>query len=533
MKMALSEIKPDHRIVDQTEGQKIDSALFLEELAPEDGRPHWEEQDVAIEFKSNDSSNRHDPFDDTKDSAFPNAEALHRQKSRGQIINYAENIFGVQHRTHLFMLFFIGRRARVMRWDRGGVITTEAFDYYIEWKKMCRIFQRLAILALHARRHLGIDLTATRIRSGDPAWDTMEDAAKERSSDVDHRERRIRSTALTGPFIFKYERDLFRGSIERDWPRYELGVPCAAGARKFLVGRPTFRAKGMVGRGTRGYVAYESATQRFYWLKDTWRARYDGLKQEGSVVEILNGLNIPNVPTVACHGDLQDQVTITHRYWKAVQPKDDSSTTTSRPAATSAHSQPTSVASTLRTLVNPDASSLRVPPDVKTTTSSIDAGPRNKRKRQPDDETDPIEPSEDATQTKSSKSHIRKHQHYRYVMEEVCLPLSDVPSGRHLAIFMLDCLNGEPHATFIYTSTDELAAHRLALTNASMLHRDISGGNILIRPKVVKTQGVRQMRWTGLLADWEMAKLMTMVRTPRQPERTVSGHSYSSVPSQR
>ena len=118
-------------------------------------------------------------------------------------------------------------------------------------------------------------------------------------------------------------------------------------------------------------------------------------------------------------------------------------------------------------------------------------------------------------------------------MEEVCLPLSDVPSGRHLAIFMLDCLNGEPHATFVYTSTDELAAHRLALTNASMLHRDISGGNILIRPKVVKTQGVRQMRWTGLLADWEMAKLMTMVRTPRQPERTVSGHSYSSVPSQR
>ena len=60
-----------------------------------------------------------------------------------------------------------------------------------------------------------------------------------------------------------------------------------------------------------------------------------------------------------------------------------------------------------------------------------------------------------------------------------------------------------------------------------MLHRDISGGNLLILPQIIELQGRRYVSWKGLLCDWEMAKPVVSARTsrgldrPRQPERTV------------
>ncbi|EJF59486.1 hypothetical protein DICSQDRAFT_21808, partial [Dichomitus squalens LYAD-421 SS1] len=55
-----------------------------------------------------------------------------------------------------------------------------------------------------------------------------------------------------------------------------------------------------------------------------------------------------------------------------------------------------------------------------------------------------------------------------------------------------------------------------------LLHRDISGGNILILPKVSKEEdGTRALKWTGILVDWEMSKpLQNTASRPRQPERT-------------
>ena len=74
--------------------------------------------------------------------------------------------------------------------------------------------------------------------------------------------------------------------------------------------------------------------------------------------------------------------------------------------------------------------------------------------------------------------------------------------------------------------TASCTAHYEAATNdvAPVLHRDISGGNILILPKGVDGAGTRELVWTGLLCDWEMAKSTVRgdLTMPRQPERTVS-----------
>ncbi|KAI1786029.1 hypothetical protein LXA43DRAFT_840492, partial [Ganoderma leucocontextum] len=71
--------------------------------------------------------------------------------------------------------------------------------------------------------------------------------------------------------------------------------------------------------------------------------------------------------------------------------------------------------------------------------------------------------------------------HYRIVIKEICLPLTEFRSFSELAgIFR-----------------DALCAHLGAWEGAKILHRDMSVGNILIDPTTRR----------GMLIDWEMSRL--------------------------
>ena len=58
--------------------------------------------------------------------------------------------------------------------------------------------------------------------------------------------------------------------------------------------------------------------------------------------------------------------------------------------------------------------------------------------------------------------------------------------------------------------TDTFVAHYHAATNPDtrILHCDISGGNILIYPKVKRDSDGNDpvLIWTGILTDWELSK---------------------------
>ena len=76
--------------------------------------------------------------------------------------------------------------------------------------------------------------------------------------------------------------------------------------------------------------------------------------------------------------------------------------------------------------------------------------------------------------------------------------------------------------------TSGFAAHYQAATNPQtrLLHRDISGGNILIYPKVKRdNDGTKcTIVWTGLLVDWELSKPVDDDQAPSkasQAERMV------------
>ncbi|TBU23667.1 hypothetical protein BD311DRAFT_791495 [Dichomitus squalens] len=103
-----------------------------------------------------------------------------------------------------------------------------------------------------------------------------------------------------------------------------LEVPDGDKKWLFLICRPIFVAKGLTGRGTRGFVSLEYDTarscrpDRFVFLKDVWWIKYDDLRPEGDILAELNGAHVEHVPTLLCRGDIGEPVqeTMTPKYWE-------------------------------------------------------------------------------------------------------------------------------------------------------------------------------------------------------------------------
>ncbi|KAI1781859.1 hypothetical protein LXA43DRAFT_1105197 [Ganoderma leucocontextum] len=527
--------------------QKIDAAFFRAKDAPKDGRPHWPDQVVPVEFKSRKKGNIRDPFDDPKedggeeveeeeDGAGPKgdeedeedelpedeppelqetaddddddddphapapdqfeATSYTRKAVRGQLTSYVDLLSSVQHRVATFMLFIIGRRFRILRWDRAGVIVTPSIDYVENWKPLCEFLRRISSLP---NDKLGFDPTATRLSSGDAEWSDMDDLAVALKSDVDSTPRVLQAGELesegedAAKVVFDYQRKLFAKSIaDPRWPRYKLQVHDDAAPRDFLVGKPVFCAHGAIGRGTRGYIAVDRATDLFVWLKDAWRASYNLVEQEGLILQRINATpDIPGVPTVVCHGDVGKQRTATAAWWERKNPL----------PQPDASSQPAS-----RSLSQKSKKANPSPASVCENTSRV-AQLRTKRKLE-DDSSDAPDSEADSTPDFRADCLIRRHKHYRLVVREVCMTLKNFKNGKQLAQIISDCLT----------------THHLVATHDGLkiLHRDITDDNIVIFPKAEIVGNVRKLVWKGILADWEISKpiVMDAPARARQPERT-------------
>ncbi|PIL32489.1 hypothetical protein GSI_05192 [Ganoderma sinense ZZ0214-1] len=430
---------------------KSDAAIFRSEQPST--RPSWCDQRIPVAFNSHFVGS--DPFDKAEyDDEYGEIQA-ERVKVLNRITAVVELLFAAQHRVFLFFLLVIGRRFRLLRWDRAGVVSTPSIDYCDEPGVLCNFLWRLSHFDDAA---LGFDPSATRVLRGDVDFLQMDFAALKNANDVDHTERVLLENESTDTSTFEYARTMFRDSLAVDWPRYKVQVPRGHMQRAFLVCRPTFRANGVFGCGTRSYVALDCKTGRFVWLKDSWRAAHVLTGTEGDVLQSLNDAGIQNVPTLLCHGDIQDQTTITGEWWERAQ--------------------------TLSPLPSP-SSVLSFTSSSHTLTASTSPSSK-KRKRIEDD-------AEDATSYPQTAGPLRQHTHYRIVVAEVALPLKDFRNGKQLASVVLDAIK----------------AHHQATTNPKtrLLHRDVSGGNILIYPRVKRNgDDVNAMTWCGILSDWELAK---------------------------
>ncbi|KAI0333040.1 hypothetical protein GY45DRAFT_375334 [Cubamyces sp. BRFM 1775] len=227
-------------------------------------------------------------------------------------------VFEHQRRVHLFTLFISDETALINRWDRSGVVETAPFNFVEHPELLGRFVWRFARMSAEQRGH---DPTATRIDPDSAEYRLMEERATPPQAVA-------RASGHDDDIVpGDHARAAFAKSLKGGGVCWRLEVDDAhKGTRYFLVGRPHYVASGIVGRGTQTFVAIDQADPQgpFVYLKDVWRITSMGLEQEGRILERLNsnddGGPVPFVPTVRCHGDVENQQTCSQKIWRKKHP---------------------------------------------------------------------------------------------------------------------------------------------------------------------------------------------------------------------
>ena len=227
--------------------------------------------DSHVEFKFHSTD---DPFDDglgiLKDTD-------HARETLGQITTYANAVLGNQFRTALYTLLIIKDKARILRWDRSGVIYTSAFAYAQE-------------------DHLS-----------EFWWRYSRSTRDQRGHDTSVCALSLEETAL-----YRVHKGLETGRLFSLEVKNSENVDCEDVDSCYIVGVPFTKGHvSLTGRATRCFTAYDVERKQSVLLKDTWRVLATGIVPEGDIYKKLEKANVPHVPKCLASGDVDEQTTVT------------------------------------------------------------------------------------------------------------------------------------------------------------------------------------------------------------------------------
>lgn len=174
--------------------------------------------------------------------------------------------------------------ARLLRWDRAGVIISTAFRYRLQ-DSLSQFLWRFSFAQSHQR---GCDMTVLA------ATDMEEESFA----------RMIRQHITT-----QLGRDPTREEIAQHYtPSRVLKVPVRGKNAdiQFLISCPVVSPKSVASRATRGYWAVTvSGPEQVVFLKDSWRNNVDDIEVEGNILADVK--DVEGVPTLMCHGDVCEE----------------------------------------------------------------------------------------------------------------------------------------------------------------------------------------------------------------------------------
>jgi Fungal protein kinase len=172
----------------------------------------------------------------------------------GQIGTYIALQMDSQYRTHAFFVLIVGDYARLMRWDRGGVIFTDRINYNKQ-SELVEFFERY-------------NAAPPEVRGSDGSVE--QPSPEEREGALHH------------------------GLGTSDGPL--LAVSFADSTRRYIIPSPVARPSLPIGRSTRIYNAYDTQEQRLVIMKDSWPVFVHDDLMEGRVYQQLRG-HVRNTPT--------------------------------------------------------------------------------------------------------------------------------------------------------------------------------------------------------------------------------------------
>jgi hypothetical protein len=209
-----------------------------------------------------------------------------RISALGQNAYYAHAVQTRQFRTHVFSLTISGRTARIMCWDRSGVLVTEAFDYKANPGILIEFVWRF-IRATQAQQ--GFDLTAASV-------DSEEDRDSFLTAIRSHVQLQLALDPMTDKEELNREVDkhCFQGAVAR----------LTIGNYDIWVSRPLWLSRAIVGRCTAGYWGVRCDTKAVVFVKDVWHTNVKNVEPEGNILKDLQEKGVGHIPTVLCHGDV-------------------------------------------------------------------------------------------------------------------------------------------------------------------------------------------------------------------------------------
>jgi hypothetical protein len=242
-----------------------------------------------------------DPPEDDDDSMTGHAFVLdHIKDSRkqhaskqdlGQNATYAIEINRRQHRCFCFTILIVENRARLLRWDRAGVIVSESFDYMDDSTDYLGRFLLRYARATNAQR--GHDTTVS------PASKAQEELFRQVVWEKIKRDI---------PFLYNDGQTPSQGPDALLLTHYEAGGVATVRVEDkcFLISKPSVSPppEGLSSRGTRGYWAVSEDDRTVAFLKDTWRYNISSMEQEGEILKRLNQEGVENIPTLRYHGSV-------------------------------------------------------------------------------------------------------------------------------------------------------------------------------------------------------------------------------------
>lgn len=251
---------------------KPDVAIY-QASAPKKGLMDVSCVDIIVEFKYETGD---DPFRCIEDNAEDFAATQAASNTLGQLTCYASAHLGAQWCTCVYSVFIVKDIARILRWDRTGMVVTGPITYNSD-PALADFFWRYA--------------------HSDPAQRGMDETITiPTSAEVQE------ATALLGPLIRPVKLSVGQG----DQLRY------------FITSSPSAKPYAPHGRATRGFAAYDILRKIRVFLKDSWHILLPGIQPEGEIYQFLHKHHVRNIAPCSCWGDVAQNQTVTYRFARAI-----------------------------------------------------------------------------------------------------------------------------------------------------------------------------------------------------------------------
>ncbi|RPD54528.1 hypothetical protein L226DRAFT_471918, partial [Lentinus tigrinus ALCF2SS1-7] len=230
---------------------------------------------------------------------------LPQSLQKSQLVDYANEVFNRQHRVSFFMITVLNDYARLVCFERQGAEFTPEFNYIEEPDVIGKFLYRLSRLDRAGR---GYDGTVKAASPGEQRlFRTLHEQFPQSRSAV---AAGLRDAATIGWRVYKVAVD---APFSTDGTAVRRNSPLAR--HELLIGKPASVKGSLVGRGTRGFVAYDLTSQQVVFLKDSWRPDSEDIRSEfdnymlitesKKMAESEKTNGKLNIPTVLGGGDVE------------------------------------------------------------------------------------------------------------------------------------------------------------------------------------------------------------------------------------